>query len=531
MFLTDEEGHIVAWNRAAESLFFLAAQDVCGKLITDVQRSLTKPMQKDTASLLAFSWVDLQAAMRSGELSERHRRLDVAFCRPDGKVIYLEQTIFSVPWGDEYRLAGIYRDITDEYLVVQRDRRRRALLEKVLQLGKAVNRISNLQQCYLEIYQAIQQGLGFDRVGLFTYDPVLQRVQGIIGTERTGGVGDKSSVVQYVQEGDNWHQLLSNPKGLHFVDNSQTTADVGDNMTGVKENVVVAAWAGEVPVGFIGVDNLLTDRPIAPEQVEALQFFAGYAGLAIQNARWNEEMEKRVAERTAALGEVNRELESLSYTIAHDLRSPLRAVVAYSRILQDPHTDEMGDDETILRKIHIEGQRMGRMVDDFLFFLNLGRTPLDIQLVDMNVLVQRVIQAVQARSPSCPVAFSVLPLPPCRADPYLAYLLLTELIANAVQFTAVCQEPRVEIGTMIKGRETCYYVRDNGIGFNMDYVDKLYGVFERLHHPEAFGDTGTGIGLANVRRILSRHNGHIWAESAEGQGATFWFRLGTEGAS
>jgi PAS domain S-box-containing protein len=520
MFLTDEHGIIVEWNQAAEKLFSLPQKDVIGKHIQDIQNLSTLPEQNAPSPLESVPHTNPASRFRS--------RMNSEISRPDGITIYLEQTIFPIPVNNSYRLANIFRDTTEEHLVEQREQRRHALLEKVIQLGKTVTQITNLQQCYLKIYQCIQQGLDFDRVGLFTYHAAEQNVQGIIGTERTGEIGDKSWVIQKLQPGDTWNEILASPQGIHFVDNSQTTPDQGDNMVGVKENVVVAAWAGETPMGFIGVDNLLTGRKITPEQVDALQLFAGYAGLAIHNALRSEKMEQHVAERTAALESANREMESLSYTIAHDLRSPLRAVVGYSRILQEPRTNEdFGDDATLLKKIHTEGQRMGRMVDDFLFFLHLGRTPLDKQMVDMNALVQRVIQTLQAKNPRRTIHFSVLPIPPCEADPYLMYLLLAELIANAIQFTTTRKNAQIGIGTMQQEGETCYFVRDNGVGFNMAYADKLYGVFERLHHPADFGDTGTGIGLANARRIVIRHGGRIWAEAEEGQGATFYFTIKT----
>jgi PAS domain S-box-containing protein len=517
MFLANENGIVVAWNRAAERLFDLPAQNVTGKSVADVQ-VLLAPLVSGEAFLLQQSWSEFH----TGGLS----RLSGEVHHPDKPVIYVEQTIFPVPSPSGLCLACILRDVTHEHLHEQREERRHSLLEQVIQLGKRVSRITNLQQCYAEIYQCIQKGLGFDRVGLFTYDSVEQRVQGVIGTERTGELGSKAHVVQLLKPGDTWNEILASPQGIHFVDNSQTTEDVGDNMVGVQENIVIAAWAGETPVGFIAVDNLLTGVSFTPEQVEALQLFAGYAGLAIQNARWNEEMEQRVTDRTAALEAANRELESLSSTIAHDLRSPLRAVVGYSQILSEANNSLEWDREAVLQKIHGEGRRMGHMVDDFLAFLRLGRVPLDKKSVNMNALVQEVIDAIRRENPTLQVTFALQMLPNCRADRSLLFQVLAELLTNAIQFTMGCAEPRIEIGAAFQEGEIRYFVRDNGVGFNMEYADRLFGIFERLYSTNDSSDVvRTGIGLANVRRIISRHGGRVWAESAEGEGATFYFTL------
>jgi light-regulated signal transduction histidine kinase (bacteriophytochrome) len=295
-------------------------------------------------------------------------------------------------------------------------------------------------------------------------------------------------------------------------------------MQGVKEHIVISTWAGDLPVGFIAADNLLTQSPFEPEQIEALQLFAGYAGLAVQNARWNEELEKRVEKRTAELESANLELESLSHTIGHDLRSPIRAIVAYSHMLLEDLSGKLETShENKLQQINQVSSRMGHMVDDFLTFLMLSRTIVQRQSVDVKLLVERVIEELKAETTGRPVEFSVLPMPDCLADPSLLKDVYLQLVSNAFKFTLPRSPARIEIGAFENQGQICYFVRDNGVGFEMKYASKLFGIFQRLHHVSEF--EGTGAGLAIVQRIIHRHGGRIWAESEVEKGTTFYFTL------
>lgn len=236
----------------------------------------------------------------------------------------------------------------------------------------------------------------------------------------------------------------------------------------------------------------------------------------------NESLEQRVAERTAQLESANRELESLSYTIGHDLRSPIRAIVAYSHILLNELSGRLeAAQESKLRQVNQISLQMGNMVDEFLGFLRLGSSSLQKQPVNLTFLAERVIAHLQELVAGRQVEFIVNPMPACVADVYLLEEMFTRLISNAIKFTLPRALARIEIGSLEQPGETCYFVRDNGVGFDMRYAAKLFGIFQRLHRQDEF--EGLGIGLATVQRIITRHGGRIWAESEPDKGTTFYF--------
>jgi PAS domain S-box-containing protein len=240
--------------------------------------------------------------------------------------------------------------------------------------------------------------------------------------------------------------------------------------------------------------------------------------------RLNEVLEQRVLDRTSRLESANRELESLSYTIGHDLRSPIRAIVAISHILLEELSGQLATvQEDKLRQINQVSLRMGSMVDEFLNFLRLGHAVLQKHTIDVTALVEQVVEKIKPDIAGREVEFSVMPLPKCIASENLLEEVYTRLIQNAVKFTISCRPAQIEIGFVDQDGEIRYFVRDNGIGFDMQYAGKLFGVFQRLHRPDEF--EGIGMSLAIVQRILQRHGGRIWAEAEVNKGATFYFTL------
>ncbi len=286
----------------------------------------------------------------------------------------------------------------------------------------------------------------------------------------------------------------------------------------------------------IGVLTLARHRPESraynEEDLKFASLLAERAGMAILNARLyrtlqatNETLERRVADRTAELEAANKELEAFSYSVAHDLRAPLRAMDGFSRLVVEdfgPHIPEEG--QRYLHLVRDNAQQMGRLIDDLLTFSRLGRKPLEKQHVNTADLVQGVVKDLQHEHAGREVKIHVGNLPDCSADPALLKQVFANLLSNALKFTRNRQEPSIEVQSRTDGSGPIYFVKDNGVGFDMQFAGKLFGVFQRLHRAEEY--EGTGVGLAIVQRIIHRHGGRAWAESEVDKGATFYFTLG-----
>ena len=240
--------------------------------------------------------------------------------------------------------------------------------------------------------------------------------------------------------------------------------------------------------------------------------------------RLTQELEQRVAERTAQLEDVNQELESFSYSVSHDLRGPLRAIDGYSRVLQEDHSAGLdGEAKRLLNVIRRSTIGMARLIDDLLAFSRLSRRELQKSSINMTAMAQSVVEEHRKQAPERSVDVAIGELPPARGDNKMIRQLFENLISNALKFTRYQPEARIEIGSHVEGRETVYYVKDNGAGFDMQYVTKLFRVFERLHGMEQFD--GTGVGLAIVKRIVEKHGGRVWAEGEVDKGAALYFTL------
>jgi light-regulated signal transduction histidine kinase (bacteriophytochrome) len=228
-----------------------------------------------------------------------------------------------------------------------------------------------------------------------------------------------------------------------------------------------------------------------------------------------------------SLEAANRELESFSYSVSHDLRSPLRAIDGYSLMLEEDYAAQL--DETArryIKTIRAGSQRMAALIDDLLTFSRLSRQSLNRQTVDMNTLARRAAAEVLESQPEPKPAVNIAELPPVPGDPALLRQVWTNLISNAVKYSAKSPTPEVRIRAESAGRQVRYEVQDNGVGFDMKYADKLFGVFQRLHSMDEY--PGTGVGLAIVQRIINRHEGAVTARGERGKGATFGFTLPTE---
>jgi light-regulated signal transduction histidine kinase (bacteriophytochrome) len=282
----------------------------------------------------------------------------------------------------------------------------------------------------------------------------------------------------------------------------------------------------ESPIGAIG--NYWANQHLATEEeIRFLQSLADSTSVAIENVMLYTSLDDAVRERTTELEAANRDLESFSYSVSHDLRAPLRAIEGFSQLLFTDHFSTLDSTaRNYLHRILGSTRRMGQLIEDLLNLASLGRVPMRRTSVDLSAIAREVFDELNASSPRTQVKLLIAGQILGEGDPGLLRIVLQNLLSNAWKYSSKKVEARIEIGctTDAKGTQV-YYVRDNGAGFDPQFADRLFGVFQRLHAESEF--PGTGVGLATVQRIVHRHGGRIWAESALDQGATFYFTLGS----
>ncbi len=238
----------------------------------------------------------------------------------------------------------------------------------------------------------------------------------------------------------------------------------------------------------------------------------------------NQTLEDRVEKRTTQLENANKELEAFAYSVSHDLRAPLRAISGFTKILYEDYFEKFDEEGKRLGNIILnETIRMGQLIDDLLQFSRLGRTAMQISVVNMNQLVQQIFEETKKQYPDKEIHFVLADLHSVKADIGLIRQVWVNLLSNAFKFSSKKEKIEININCTQNKDEIIYSIQDNGAGFDMKYIDKLFGVFQRLHNPKDF--QGTGVGLAIVQRIIARHDGRIWAESEIKKGTTFYFLI------
>ena len=298
----------------------------------------------------------------------------------------------------------------------------------------------------------------------------------------------------------------------------------------VIRELVVPIFRGDRIVAILGVGNKL--QAYNDEDIQAVTLLADLAWETAERKRaeeeirrLNEELEQRVVQRTAQLEAANKELEAFTYSVSHDLRAPLRHISGFSKILTEEYGSSLAPDaQHHLQRIQEGTRRMGLLVDDLLNLGRVGRHELRLQVTGLNSVVNEAVAELEVECEGRQIEWKIGNLPFVECDPGLIKQIFQNLLSNAVKFTRPRPQAIIEVGQKNQEGTPVVFVRDNGVGFNMKYADKLFGVFQRLHRAEDF--EGTGVGLATVQRIVQKHEGRIWAEAELDKGAAFYFTLG-----
>ena len=452
----------------------------------------------DAEDTLGVNWVehihpdDRENTRQAWLACVAHRvefELDYRFLRNDGSVRYVHVKAMAVNEGDHLLCyVGNVEDTTD---------RRRA--EEALRQSEARAR-AVAESSSVGIFLTEPDGKAL------YINPALQKILACT-LEESLGFGWTS----YLHPGDAervhgaWRQFVGNDTAFdleyRFVRRDGIVRFVHVN--------VMAVQAGEHVDCYVGNVEDITERKRADEEV----------------FRLNAELESRVQIRTSELLAANRELESFAYSISHDLRAPLRGIDGFSQLLLDEYGDKLDrQGHDYLARVRRAAQRMGILIDDLLELSRVTRQGMRRQSVNLGQLAHDILDEFRKSYPQRSVEISVVADCPVEGDPQLLRVLLENLLDNAWKYTSKTAEAQIEFGVEASAQGPVYFVRDNGAGFDMQYADRLFRPFQRLHSPEDF--TGTGVGLASVARVVHRHGGRVWAESSIGQGAIFRFTLG-----
>ena len=337
---------------------------------------------------------------------------------------------------------------------------------------------------------------------LFAEDSGLQDPEKLIGkTDFEMGWKEQATVYRI----DDQEVMQSGIEKLNY-EEPQTTPD-GKQIWLETSKIPLTDQEGHI-MGVLGTYHDITDRKKAEKEL----------------VTYREHLEELVAMRTAELEAVNKELESFSYSVSHDLRSPLRAIDGFSQTLLDEYADKLDSDgRQYLDRVRNAAQRMGNLIDAMLKLSRVTRSEIKRESVDLTALATQVVSDLQKHEPERHIEVNIMPGLKVKGDRSLLQIVLENLLSNAWKYTSGIEKARVEFGTEKLNGETIFFIQDNGIGFDMQYANKLFTPFQRLHSFDEF--PGTGIGLATVARIIARHNGRIWAEASPNQGARFRFVL------
>jgi PAS domain S-box-containing protein len=473
IYMLDPAGHVATWNQGAERIEGYKSNEILGRPLADI----FTPSDKSHGRLDQI----LKQAINAGRCP-----YEAWHVRKDGSRFWSEGTITALH-GAAGHLIGfskIGRDMSEQKKAEEGLRRLAAIIESSDDA----------------IFSKTTEGL------ITSWNPGAMQLFGYTAQEIVGQPVLKLFPPDRVEEETRIMARVKRGETVPYFDTERRRKDgslvpVSVTISPLKD------MSGKV-VGASQIARDITERKLAEEQIQQL----------------NHELEERVRDRTAQLEASNRELEAFSYSVSHDLRAPLRHILGYVDILKSKAGTQLSDEgRQHLETIFQAATQMSQLIDALLNFSRMHRAEMHFVPVDLAKLVQAAQRELRHEVKDRKVVWEVGALPEVRGDPVMLQQVFVNLLSNAIKYSRPRAEARIEIGSRTEGGEVVCFVRDNGVGFAMDYVGKLFGVFQRLHRASEF--EGIGIGLANVQRIIKRHGGRTWAEGVVEAGATFYFSL------
>ncbi len=566
----DSSGNIIYFNKGAERIFGYSTGETINQPVTMLMPERFHKAHNE----------GLKRFLTTGEAHIIGKTAELVGIRKDGSEFPVELSLASWAIGKETFFTGILRDITErkraeDKLQKAYDELEIRVQERTAELAQFNEKLKNeiaerkrVEEALRENFAQLSRKNRYETIISTVTRSIHQSInlQDVLENaveSMSKNIDEADNVSIYMVEGQeavikayrgypewfiNRVRTIPYPKGFTWkaiiegrpiyctdVDKDTVIGPAGREM-GTKSYASVPINYGDKTVGCINI-NSLKKNAFGEEEIKLLEIIAHEIEGAIHNAKTaealrqseeevrkiNEELEKRVVERTAQFEAANKELEAFSYSVSHDLRAPLRAIDGFSRILFEDYSDRLDDEgRRILNIIQQNTQNMGQLIDDLLAFSRLGRQGIKLSNIDIAAIAKAVFRELRPDEDET-LQLNINTLPSAYGDRAMIHRVFINLLSNAIKFTKPKGKGIIEIGGWIEGKESIYYVRDNGVGFDMQYVDKLFGVFQRLHRQEEF--EGTGVGLAIVKRVIHRHGGRVWAEGKVGEGATFYFTL------
>lgn len=469
MVIVDQSGAIIMVNAQAESLLGYTRDEIRGKQVE---------------MLVPERFRDIHPFHRKQYAKDSHLRsmgadLDLYALRKDGSEFPVEISLSPMETEEDNLIIAAIRDITERK---RAEEKFRGLLESAPDAMVVVD-----QQGIIQLVNTqTEKMFGYDRL-----EVVGQAVELLVPKR--------------------FRKRHSRHRQGYYGEHPTRPMGIGLDLFGLRKN------GTEFPV----------EISLSPLETEGGLLVSAAIRDVTQRKRMEEDVQKLnedLKQRAAQLEAANKELEAFSYSVSHDLRAPLRSIDGFSHVVLEDYGEQLPSDARhYLERVRAAAQRMAVLIDDLLNLSRVTRSAVQPRFINLSQMAQEIVEGLRENQPDRQVNFSITPDLMVEADPRLIHIVLENLLSNAWKFTSKQDQAIIEFGQKNHVKERTFYVRDNGVGFDMAYADKLFGVFQRLHSISEF--PGTGVGLATVQRIISIHGGRIWAESTEGKGATFYFTL------